>query len=58
MTAAQTMKDFRERLGLTQAQAGPMLGYKDHQMISKIERGERSLTKPVGLFIALKLSIQ
>jgi len=52
-TDAQTMKDFRERLGLSRKEAGKALGYADHQVVGMVERGDRDLTRQQRLMMEL-----
>jgi DNA-binding transcriptional regulator YiaG len=37
----QAIKRLRKKLGLTQRRLGEILGFKDHTLISKLEKGQR-----------------
>ena len=47
-TPGETIKIYRENLGLTQAELGKKLGKFSRQKISDMERGVRSISKEVA----------
>jgi len=53
MTDAETMLDFRTRLGFSRREAGHALGYADHQVVGMVERGDRDLNKQQKLMMEL-----
>ena len=52
MHPGRTVKVYRENKGWTQKALGERLGGVDRQVISKIERGERAISKKMALALS------